>query len=184
MTNDFIKIYYLSNYRSIGVGIILILVGLTISSIGLDLNQSIWDNFQNIFLDFRGIVDFLVSFILLIFKIGLIAIGVFFLKNSKRIERAKIDNKGFYYKEPPKGKIEVITFDLLNFKFVSFNNIYDIFYKKDFWTGDKIEILTSEGNLILTTLGVLTKKEKLEIVEIVKEKIKKLPPTRYCQKRG
>jgi hypothetical protein len=52
------KIYYLSSVRATLIGLILMLMGFGVSFIGFDVNQSFWQNFQSMVVDFRGVANF------------------------------------------------------------------------------------------------------------------------------
>lgn len=52
------KIYYLSSVRASLIGLILMLMGFGVSFIGFDVNQSFWQNFQSMVVDFRGLANF------------------------------------------------------------------------------------------------------------------------------
>lgn len=49
-----VKTYYLSGFRSIVVGMLLIAMGISMSFIGFDPGGSFWDNFQAMVIDFRS----------------------------------------------------------------------------------------------------------------------------------
>ena len=46
------KIYYLSSVRATLFGLILMPMGFGVSFIGFDVNQSFWQNFQSMVVDF------------------------------------------------------------------------------------------------------------------------------------
>jgi hypothetical protein len=166
------KSYYLPPTRSIAVGVILIIVGLAFSFMGIDLQQSFWFNLQRIFISFEGVADFIFSLIMLLFKAGLIAGGYFYIKFSDEVERARLDEKGFHYREiPAGGKFDKISIDLGKLSFKPYSAIKDIQYKKSFWAGGQITLTLASGNLTLPALGVLKDREKQEIVAQVKERI-------------
>jgi hypothetical protein len=168
-----LKTYYLSNARSVTVGVILILIGLSLTLIPIDWNGSVWSNFQMIFLDFSDAANFVGSLLLLPFKVGFITIGIYFLQNSSKIVRAKIDSKGFYYKEAPTGRLGGLTLDLFSLQFLPFANIKEVTYKSNRWIGDKIELTSTAGSVNLISLQPLKAMEKKEIVAILQAKINK-----------
>ncbi|OKS84634.1 hypothetical protein RG47T_0066 [Mucilaginibacter polytrichastri] len=151
------------------MGIILIVIGLGITFEGIELNQSLWANLQWIFLNFESASDFIVSFILLLFKAGFIAGGYFYIKYSSGVERARLDDKGFYYREIPKGSgMAKLGIDIEPLSFTPYSAISDISYKKSLWTGGQIIVTLDSGPIPLVALGVLKDDEKKEIVELVK----------------
>lgn len=163
------KSYYLLPYRSVIVGAILLLTCLGITFAGIDLNRSLWDNLQTVLLSFKGVSDFIVSVIILLFKGGFIAGGYFYIKYSSGVERARLDEHGFYYREIPKcGGMAKPGIDTGDLSFSAYHAIPDITYKKSFWTGRQI-ILTLDAGI---ALGILKSPGKQEIVAIVKSRIK------------
>lgn len=163
------KSYYLPKTRSIAVGVILMLVGIAFTFGFIDLSQSVWYNIQFILISFEGVVEFFMSIIMLIFKAGLIIGGYYYIKNSDRVERARLDDKGFYYRLIPKGsRYTKIMIDSGPLTFASYSQIIDLTYKKNFWTGGQLYLTLPSGTLSLVALGVLTDSEKIEIVEEVK----------------
>ncbi len=167
------KKYYLSSFRSLTIGIILILVGIGLSFIGFDIESSFWKNFQYMIIDFSSWGNFFFSLLLLIFKLGLVLIGYFFIKYKNGIIRAKIDQKGLYYKELGSGnKYDKITFDLNPFTFIPYSKIVNISYNESFWTGSILEIEINSEKKKLLTLNALSKRQKREIFETVKHHIK------------
>lgn len=166
------KNYYLPPVRSIFAGVILVLVGIAFSFIGVDFNNSLGENLQRIFLSFDGILEFIFSLLMLAFKVGFIAAGYIYIKYADGIERAKLDDEGFYYREIPKGSgMSKMSIDLGALTFAPYSAIRDITYKKSFWTGGRLILTLNSGVLPLVALGVLKDKEKLEIVEIVKARM-------------
>ena len=168
------KNYYLPPARSITVGIILIIVGIAFSCIGVDFKDPIWDNLQRVFLNFGGVGDFIFSFFMLLFKAGFIIGGYFYIKYARGVERARLDDKGFYYREIPKGTgMNKLGIDIGPLTFAPYHTIIDINYKKSFWTGGQLILTLDSGTIPLVALGVLKDQEKREIAEIVKERIKR-----------
>jgi hypothetical protein len=167
-----VKSYYLPRWRSITVGIMLLIVGSAFTFFGVDFNYSVWDNIQRVLISFDSIADFLVSIIMLAFKMGILFGGYVFIKYSDGVERAKLDNKGLYYREIPKGGgASKIAMDAGPLTFTSYKNIRDITLKKTFWAGWQLYLTLDSGILPLTALGVLKQTEKQEILEQVKQKI-------------
>lgn len=169
-----VKSYYLSNFRSITIGIIFIIMGIATTFIGFDIKRSFWNNFQSMIIDFRGIMHFIVSILLLLFRAGLIFFGYITIKYRSKIIRAKTDDKGLYFKEITGGnKLERLSFDLNPFTLLHYSKITNIYYVEDFWKGNYLEIETSSGRKILTALNVLSKSDKNEIYNTVKKQINK-----------
>ena len=167
------KSYYLPPYRSVIVGIILLLIGLGITFGGVDFNQTLWANLQIILVSFGGVLDFIFSLVLLLFKAGFIAGGYFYIKYASGVERARLDEKGFYYREIPKGGgLTKLGIDTGALTFSSYHAIRDINYKKNSWTGNQIILTLHSGILPLVALGVLKDHEKQEIVATVKSHLK------------
>lgn len=163
------KSYYLPPYRSIIVGAILLLMGLGITFAGIDFNRSLWDNVQMMLLSFKSVSNFIVSLILLLFKGGFIAGGYFYIRYADGVERARLDDQGFFYREIPKGGgMAKLGIDTGSLSFSAYHAIRDITYKKNFWTGGLIILTLDSGVLPLVTLGVLKDQEKQEIVATVK----------------
>lgn len=173
MINNSIKTYYIPSQRSISVGIALTLLVVALLLIGLDTHQSIWNNLQSMILDFRELINFVGSLMLLVVKIGLIKLAFHYFSNSGKIERARIDNKGFYYKDKVKSRYEFLTYEWNELKFIAFADITDISLKNSFWLGDQIHLSTLKGTETITALGVLKQNEKTEIVTIIKSKLNK-----------
>lgn len=164
--------YYLPRWRSVTVGSILIVFGLAINLISLDLNQSFWRNFQHVVISFEGVSDFLFSLLMLGFKLGFIIAGYFYIKYSKGIERARLDDKGFSYREIPNGsRAEKLAIDAGRLSFVPYQNIRGIEYKKTFWNGARLYLTLATGTVPLPALGVLSETEKQDIMEKITEKI-------------
>jgi len=167
------KSYYLPPYRSVIVGIILLLMGLGITFGGIDLHQNFWYNFQIIVLSFDGIPGFIFSLILLIFKAGFLAGGYLYIRYADGVERARLDEQGFYYREIPKGaRLSKLGIDTGALTFSSYQAIRDIDYKKNSWTGSQLILTLDSGPFPLVALGVLKDEEKLEIVAAVKSHLK------------
>ena len=168
------KSYYLPRYRSVIVGAILLLMSLGITFGVIDLSQNLWYNFQMILLNFEGVFDFIFSLILLLFKAGFIAGGYFYIRYASSVERARLDDRGFYYREIPKGaRLSKLGIDTGTLTFSPYHTIRDISFKKNSWTGSQIVLTLDFDILTLVALGVLKDQEKLEIVAIVKSHLKK-----------
>lgn len=166
------KIYYLPPYRSIAIGVILMLMGLGLTFGIVDFNQSLWQIIQFIFISFEGVVEFFFSLLLLAFKIGFIIGGYLYLWHSSAIERAKIGPKGIYYREIPKGsKYDKMALDLRKLIFVPYSDIIDMTCEKSFWMGWQLYLTLTDGRFPLIALGVLKFSEKQEIVATVKKRI-------------
>jgi hypothetical protein len=166
------KSYYLPRWRSLTIGIILIVAGLAFTFMGVDFNNSVWDNLQWILISFNGIGDFLLSLIKLAFNAGFLLGGYFFIKYADGVERARLDSKGFYYREIPKGSgASKMAMDAGPLTFASYKNIQDITLKKTFWAGWQLYLTLESGLQPLTALGVLKYAEKQEILEQVKQNI-------------
>lgn len=167
------KNYYLSSFRSVFCGLIFLIIGISLFFIGFDPDRSFTDNFQSMVLDFDNVGNFIGSFLLLLFKIGFIAVGYIFLKYRNKIIRAKLDKKGIYFKKiPERGtKFDRVAFDMNPLVFIPYSRIMDIYIKDSFWTGRYLEIETRAGREALITLSALSKEEMREIYKIVKEQI-------------
>ena len=166
------KSYYLPPWRSITIGVILIIVGLAFTFMGVDIENSFWNNIQCVLLSFEGVVEFLGSLFMLAFKLGLLLGGYFFIKYADGVERARLDDKGLYYREIPKGSgASKLAMDTGALTFVTYKMIRDITYKKTFWAGGQIYLTLDSGLQALPALGVLKDAEKHEIVERVKQHI-------------
>ena len=168
------KSYYLPPWRSIAIGVILIIVGLAFTFMGVDIKNSFWNNVQWVLLSFEGVVEFLGSLLMLAFKLGFLLGGYFFIKYADGVERARLDNEGLYYREIPKGSgASKLAMDAGPLTFVPYKSIRDITLKKTFWAGWQLYLTLDSGILPLTALGVLKQAEKQEILEWVKQCIKR-----------
>ncbi|MFD1256934.1 hypothetical protein ACFQ3S_09010 [Mucilaginibacter terrae] len=167
------KSYYLSPWRSITIGIILIIVGLAFTFMGVDIKDSFWDNLQWVLVSFQGIVEFLTSLLMLAFKLGFLLGGYFFIKYADGVERARLDDEGLYYREIPKGSgASKLAMDAGPLTFAAYKTIRDITLKKTFWAGWQLYLTLDSGVQPLTALGVLKQVEKQEILEKVKQSIR------------
>ncbi|MGY4385177.1 hypothetical protein ACVWYN_002213 [Pedobacter sp. UYP24] len=170
------KNYYLPPWRSITIGVILMIIGLGITFGGIDLDSSLWENLQRVFISFEGVFEFFTSILFLLFKAGFIAGGYLYLKYADGVERAKLDNEGFYYREIPKGsKYSKVAMDTGPLTFRPYSAIRDITYKKSFWMGGQLFLTLESGIVPLVALGVLNDQEKLEIIDLIKMQIRTNP---------
>lgn len=158
--------------RSISACMILALAAGGLLLIGFDPKQSVWKNFQSMILDLSEPINFVVSVVMLIVKIGLIKLAFHYFRNAGKVERARIDSKGFYYKANMKNRYEFLTHERSELKFIPFADILDISLKSNIWSGDQIHLSTLEGQETMTSLSVLKQNEKTEIVETIKSKLK------------
>ena len=166
------KSYYLPPWRSTTIGVILIIVGLAFTIMGIDTKNSFWNNLQWVLISFEGVLEFLGSLLMLAFKLGFLLGGYFFIKYSDGVERARLDDKGLYYREIPKGSGAIkLAMDAGSLTFIPYRNIKDITLKKTFWAGWQLYLTLYSGILPLTALGVLKQAEKQEILEKVKQSI-------------
>ncbi len=166
------KSYCLPPWRSMIIGVILIIVGLAFTVMAVDIKDSFWNNIQRVLLSFEGVVEFLGSILMLAFKLGFLLGGYFFIKYANGVERARLNDKGLYYREIPKGSgASKLAMDAGPLAFVPYHSIRDITLKKTFWTGWQLSITLDSGILPLTALGVLKQVEKQEILEMVKQSI-------------
>lgn len=156
--------YYLPRWRSMSIGIILVIVGLAFTFMGL-----LWNDLQWVLISFQGVVEFLASLLMLGFKIGFFLGGYFYIKYADGVERARLDSKGFYYREIPKGgRISKMAMDTGPLTFTPYQSIRDITLKKTFWAGWQLYLTLDSGIQPLTALGVLKRTEKEEILEKIK----------------
>ena len=168
------KSYYVPPWRSVTIGVILIIVGLAFTFMGVDIKNSFWNNVQWVLLSFEGVVEFLGSLLMLAFKLGFLLGGYFVIKYADGVERARLDNEGLYYREIPKGSgASKLAMDAGPLTFVPYKSIRDITLKKTFWAGWQLYLTLDSGILPLTALGVLKQAEKQEILEWVKQCIKR-----------
>ena len=94
------------------------------------------------------------------------------MKYADGVERARLDDKGLYYREIPKGSgASKMAMDAGPLTFVPYKSIRDITLKKTFWAGWQLYLTLDSGILPLTALGVLKQTEKQEILEKVKQSI-------------
>lgn len=167
------KTYYLSAFRSITIGVILLLVGIGMFVGTYDTSESFGKNLLNYFVDFSSWGVFLVSIILLFFKLGFIIMGIVVLCTAGKVERAKITTKGLYYKEMPKGnKYDKMMLDFNPLTYISFGQISNIWFHKSWFYGNSLEIEVNNQRIKLITLNVLSTKEKQEIFDAIQNHIK------------
>lgn len=167
------KTYYLSAFRSITIGVILLLVGIGLFVATYDADENFGKNLLHYLVDFSDVFNFFVSLILLPFKLGFIIVGVVVLRTAGKVERAKITAKGLYYKEMPKGnKYDKMTLDLGPLIYISFGQISNIWFHKSWFYGNSLEIEVNNQRIKLITLNVLSTKEKQEIFDAVQNHIK------------
>ncbi|MDR0264157.1 MAG: hypothetical protein LBJ04_13135 [Sphingobacterium sp.] len=102
----------------------------------------------------------------LVFIIG----GILLLRISKKIIRARTDKKGLYFKRIEKrtGSMWALA-DLDPLVFVPYLQIVNIRIIESNWFGPRLELETIQGKEILTILNVLSRKEKEQICQTVKE---------------
>lgn len=162
--------YYLPNWRSIIIGSILILMGLSTCFIGYHPNDSFKENFSAMVLDFKDVFRFLVSLFMLLFHLSFIIGGFLLLKSSRKIIRARTDKKGLYFKRIKKktGSMWALA-DLDALVFVPYIQIVNIRIIESNWLGPRLELETFQGKEILTMLNVLSRKQKEQICQTVKE---------------
>ncbi|WP_313265029.1 hypothetical protein [Sphingobacterium sp.] len=162
--------YYLPNWRSIIIGIILIIVGGSTFFIGYDPNDSFKQNFSAMILDFKDVFRFLISLFMLLLHLAFIIGGFLLLRSSKKIIRARTDKKGLYFKriEKKSGSMWALA-DLDPLVFVPYIQIVNIRIIESNWYGPRLELETFQGKEILTMLNVLSRKEKEQICQTVKE---------------
>ena len=164
------KEYYLETYRTTITGITLLFMGIIMGP-GL-----MGKAYFRLFISFPGIITGLIS---LAFIIG----GIYILKMAKKIIRAKIDEKGFYYKNLNIDTNKIETFVSYGLKslihstnakltFVPFYEIKKAELKKNNWTGNSITIHYKNQTVEnLHSLNVLTNTEKLDIVSAINNSI-------------
>jgi hypothetical protein len=168
------KYYHLPNWRAICAGAVVILVGLGLSAISFigNGNRSAMDTLLYGLLDFHSVYAFIGSLILFACKIGLIGTGIYYIWNSQKIIRAKIDENGLHYKAGPISKYGSIFFlDTRGLNFVPFREIMDIRLVENKLLGDEIIVIARSNKIDLTPLTVLRQTEKEEIVKIIGTKI-------------
>ncbi|WP_374950748.1 hypothetical protein [Mucilaginibacter sp.] len=167
------KSYYLPPWRSLTIGVILIIVGLAFTFMGVDIKDSFWNNLQWVLISFEGVIEFLGSLFMLAFKLGFLLGGYCFIKYSDGVERARLDDEGLYYRAIPKGSgANKLAMDTGPLTFVSYQSIRDITLKKTFWAGWQLYLTLDSGVQPLTALGVLKQAEKEEIFESVKQRVR------------
>lgn len=110
---------------------------------------------------------------MLAFKSGFLLGGYIFIKYSDGVERARLDEKGLYYREIPKGSgLRKMAMDAGPLAFAAYKDIRDITLKKTFWAGWQLYLTLNSGIQPLTALGVLKQNEKQEILDRFKQRIK------------
>jgi hypothetical protein len=162
--------YYLPNWRSIIIGSILILMGISTCFIGYHPNDSFKENFSAMVLDFKDLFRFLVSLFMLLLHLFFIIGGFLLLKSSRKVIRARTDKKGLYFKriEKKTGSMWALA-DLDALVFVPYIQIVNIRIIESNWLGPRLELETFQGKEILTMLNVLSRKQKEQICQTVKE---------------
>ncbi|WP_343560304.1 hypothetical protein [Sphingobacterium sp.] len=143
------KIYYHPNWKRITIAILLVLIG--IATLWVELAP------------FWGCISWLPL------KLICILIGFWSLMNRKKAIRAKTDTRGFYFKRmPTRHTFKKAFADLDLLVFVPFVQIVDIRMTANLWKGTRLELETTQGREVLTTLNVLSKKEKQQIYQTIK----------------
>ena len=166
------KSYYLLPIRSIVAGAILMLFGLALTFGFVDLNASLSANLQMIFISFEDIPTFIFSVIALGFKALFIIGGWFYIKNSDGVERARLDEKGFYYRKIQKAyRYTRVMMDFGPLTFIAYANIKAITYRKSFWLGGQITLDDGAEIKLLPALNVLNEQEKQEIVAFINKRM-------------
>ncbi len=120
-------------------------------------------------LDFKDIFRFLISFFILLLHLTFIIGGFLLLRSSKKIIRARTDKKGLYFKRIEKKTGMWALADLDPLVFVPYIQIVNIRIIESNWYGPRLELETFQGKEILTMLNVLSRKEKEQICQTVKE---------------
>lgn len=163
------KNYYLQSYRIYPA--ILFFFIFSLLPFWIDLIDG--SDFSNSFKAYlKDIISFTeVTGIFLLFS----TIGIIYLKNSKKMIRAKIDDKGLWY---PKitSYIKLDKLNLMlktpNMDFIPYNHIKSIELVRNRWHGDQIYVKTKQEMKNLSTLSVLSLEDKKNLVEQIKIKLK------------
>lgn len=170
------KVYYLPLWRGLVIGTILVLMGLA----PIFINVAI-DGLQTlpaaIAFFFTGFIHFPEVIISLLFTVIFIS-GVLYLKRAKKIVRARIDDKGFYYLPvaegtPSRGKPIFNLFYLTQkLRFIAYTDIASAEYVTSKWRGDGIDIHFTNGETRhITGADVLYTHQKHDIVNTLNAKI-------------
>lgn len=169
---DVLRSYYLPPWRSIGIGVILMGMGLSITFGMIDYSRTAWEIIQEVLVSFESIGSFFFSLLALFFKALFLISGYLFVRYAKGIERARLDRKGFYFRDIPTGnRLDKISMDVGPLKFIPYDAIDSLSAKRNFWSGMQLYLETGGKVTLLTALGVLKKSEKMEIVSIVSERL-------------
>lgn len=168
------KIYYLSSLRSKLIGWVFIAIGTTTFWIGFDAKAGAWHNFQNMVVDFRSVLGFFVSLLLLLYKVGFIGYGIVALRHSHKIVRAKLDGKGLYFKPIIRDAQQApLVVGVNPLVFVPYQNITDIQLQAEsgLWPKTHLQIETPAGKQTLNGLNVLSEQQKMEIFNTIQHQI-------------
>jgi hypothetical protein len=167
-----LKEYYLQPYRTIILGIMLIFAGclpvlIIYSSDNISFSQALLEYLKD-FISFPGVI------VNLIFLSVLIS-GILFLKNSKKIIRARLDDQGFHYVLMKPGRYTpLVQMFWVNpsLELIPYHDIKSVELVKNVLTGDQIVITTTTNERPgLKSLMALKNSEKSEIVELIQKKI-------------
>ncbi|RBQ03086.1 hypothetical protein [Pedobacter miscanthi] len=164
--------YFLPPWRSIIIGTIFICMGIAVTFGMVNYNLPFWSVLQRILISFEDLGSFLMSILMLFFKLLFFIGGYFYIRFAKGIERARLDDKGFYFRAIPAGsRLDKISLDVGKLTFMPYKEIEDVTVKKSFFSGHQLVLKTKGENQTLTALGVLGESEKREIVDIIHERI-------------
>ena len=174
------KVYYLPVWRGIVIGTILVLMGLSpiFMNVMIDGLQTLPAAAANFFTGFIHFPEVIIS---LLFTVIFIS-GVLYLKRAKKIVRARIDDKGFYYLPiaegtPSRGKPIFNLFYLTQkLRFIAYTDIARAEYVTSKWRGDGIDIHFANGETRhIRGADVLYTHQKHDIVDTLNAKIQGPP---------
>jgi hypothetical protein len=173
------KVYNLPAWRSIIVGVFLVLMGLIpiwiqLSSDGLQSLPAALVNY------FAGFIQFPEVIVMLILTAILVA-GILYLSRANKIIRAKIDDKGFYYLPIGEGNVSrgKLLFSLFYYaqklQFIPYADIAHAEYTTNKWLGDGVTINFTNGDKrLIMGVNVLPNHQKHDIVNTLNARIKAL----------
>jgi hypothetical protein len=167
-----IKTYYLPASRAIITGVILVLMGLSPLYGVMLIDRSVTAGFQFFLELFTGFPEFILGAIYLVILIS----GLLYLKNSRKILRLKLDEKGIYYLPfgegyPSKYKPLFNLFFLKGvLKLIPYNDIVSAEYVINKWWGDFVNIKLKNGQTRRLLTAPFTLADKKEVVSLINSK--------------
>ena len=167
-----IKEYFLPRTRSIVIGLVLILMGLSPVYFIALIDHSIGAGLSFFVSMFTGFPEIILG---LIFSV-ILASGFIYLYNSGGILRLKLDEKGVYYLPlgedvPSKYRPLFNLFYLkAKLKFIPYGDISSVEYIGDILLGDAVVIQLTDGGTRQIRTAPFTYADRLEVISLINSK--------------